>query len=225
MMVYGKDSRVFVQRERGGWGDWVERRLEAFSEGPECEHGPFKPWISATVDWWRVSEGFGIKWLDCYVCELWSCPLLSHPAQDGPLREGGVFVYQSAEYVQGHSQCSVAAQSSMSPGPTWGSQSSPSTVWGWFWQHLLAAFCSHFPKKSLCGQRAGYQPDKLAQLVVSANLSVWFSFLSQPPSDTVWPEGWSEPQFPIPRAPGPGNNQAPQWEVTWMETPSCPIFF
>lgn len=59
-----------------------------------------------------------------------------------------------------------------------GSQSSLGTVWGW--QPLLVAFCSH-PGKSL-GQRAGYQLDILAQLVVSADLSVWFGSLSWPPS-------------------------------------------
>lgn len=46
------------------------------------------------------------------------------------------------------------------------------------WKLLLAAFCSYFLKKSLCGQRAGHWPDKLAQLLVSANLSIWFDFRS-----------------------------------------------
>lgn len=80
----------------------------------------------------------------------------------------------------------------------------------------LAAFAccllQPLPQGKSLGQRAGYQLDILAQLVVSADLSVWFGSLSWPPSQrslSLTRRTISDHR-PTSRAQGPGNNQSPQ---------------
>ena len=112
--------------------------------------------------------------------------------------------------------------STMSPGPPWGPHASPGAVWSRVWQPLLAACVSLSQGRSLWSE-SRVSTGQTGPACASTNLSVWFGSLSWPPSQRPfpWPERWSEPQNPTPRAQDPGNNQAPQWTYAlWSQMPS-----
>lgn len=126
-------------------------------------------------------KGLGMRWLGYYGYEA-----LSHTLPFIPLQRygGGGVMYL---YTILQSMCKTNNSSGWQVRALWALVPPKVSVitthcLSGGWKLLLAAFCSYFLKKSLCGQRAGHWPDKLAQLLVSANLSIWFDFRSYSPS-------------------------------------------
>lgn len=88
---------------------------------------------------------------------------------------------------------------------------------------LACCLLQPLPQGNSLRSRAGHQQDKLVQLVVSANLSVWFGSLSQPPSESPF-SGLRDSLSPssLPLAP------KVQWKIRFLSGQchewKCPFF-
>lgn len=171
-----------------GWLGREETR--SLSTRDKSRKGPFhfcqQP---GTFSWglWGITEGFvcGVAWLlwiQATCIQVIVLPLLSHPGQERWLWQGmNLPVSQLSRCRVGHH---IGLWALVHPG-------------GFSYHQALSEAESgspcllpvhHFSKEGLCGQRAGYKLGKLAQLVPSTNLSVWFGSLSWPPSQRPFPD-------------------------------------